>query len=267
MQSPLNFLFSTRGFYPCESDNIARTSLSAKFDSTASSREVLPSLFTARGSAPLPIKKLKLYRLFLGPYMDLNVNSKTGERNGKKYLVFGGPNHLVRSNFANMALPLRIQRWRGVRPLESVAFIFAPYCNRSSNMPISAESQARWRRVQPSRSSMVWPSLVPAKFREPEEDLSDEFPVKLLELRSRLVCSFSSIALARVKEEIHETCSYTALTSTSKLTMWRYTAFLSLVRTPSQIWCATEWRYWLSFGLRTKSFSAYCNQKKTKELK
>lgn len=42
--------------------------------------------------------------------MDLNVNSKTGERNGKKYLVFGGPNHLVRSNFANMALPLRIQR-------------------------------------------------------------------------------------------------------------------------------------------------------------
>lgn len=184
----------------------------------------------------------------------------------EKYLVLGGPNHLVRSSLANMALPLRIQRWSGVWPLESVAFIFAPYCNRSSNMPISAVSQARWRRVPPSGSSMVWLSLVPAKFREPEEDLSDEFPVKQLELRSRLVCSFSSIALARVRDEIHDTCSYTAFTSNSQLTMWRYTAFLSLVRTPSQIWCATEWRYWLSFGLRTKNFSAYCNQKKTKEL-
>lgn len=110
-------------------------------------------------------------------------------------------------------------------------------------MPISAVSQARWSRVQPSRSSMAWPSLVLAKFKEPEEDLSDEFPVKQLELCSRLVCSFISIALARVKEEMHDTCSYTTFTSTSQLTIWRYTAFLSLARTPSQICCAMEWGY------------------------
>ena len=162
-----------------------------------------------------------------------------------------------------MGLPLRMQRCSGVWPLESVAFICAPYCRRSSIMPMSAVSQARWSRVHPSRSSKVWPSVVPAKFVELVEDLSNESTVKLLELLSRLVCSCNSIALARVIEETKDVCSYTALTSASEFTMWRYTAFLSLARTPSQICCATKWGYWLSFGLRTKIFSAYCNQKKT----
>ena len=156
-----------------------------------------------------------------------------------------------------------MQRWSGVWLLESVAFIFAPYCRRSSIMPMSAVSQARWSSVHPSRSSKVWPSHVPARFVELVEDLSNESPIKQLELWSRLACSCNSITLARVKEEPQDVCSYTAFTSASELTMWRYTAFLSLARTPSHICCATKWGYWLSFGLRTKSFSAYCDQKKT----
>lgn len=170
--------------------------------------------------------------------------------------------HLVRSNFANVFLPLRIHRSSGVWPLESVAFTFAPYCKSSSSIPMSAVSQARWRRVHPSRSSIAWTSLVPLKFEELAEDLSNESPAKQLALWSRLVCSCISITLARVKEELHEACSYTAFTSGSELTMWRYTAFLSLARTPSQICCATKWVYCPSFGLLTKSLSAYYDQNK-----
>jgi hypothetical protein len=127
---------------------------------------------------------------------------------------------------------------------------------------MSAVSQARWRRVHPSRSSIAWTSLVPLKFEELAEDLSNESPAKQLELWSRLVCSCISITLARVKEELHDACSYTAFMSGSELTMWRYTAFLSLARAPSQICCATKWVYCPSFGLLTKSLSAYYDQNK-----
>ena len=58
-QLQCSWLFSKSSFslvsYPFESDNRARTSLSTKFDSTASSNGVLPSPFTARGSAPLQL--------------------------------------------------------------------------------------------------------------------------------------------------------------------------------------------------------------------
>lgn len=127
--------------------------------------------------------------------------------------------HLVRSSLANVALPLRIHRWSGIWPLESQAFMFAPYCRRSSSMPMSAVSQARWSRDHPSKSSMVWPSLVLAAFEELTDDLSNESPVKHLELWSRFVCSCNSITLARVKEELHNVCSYTTFTSASELTM------------------------------------------------
>lgn len=161
-----------------------------------------------------------------------------------------------------MFLPLRIQRSSGVWPLESVAFTFAPYCKRSSSIPMSAVSQARWRRVHPSRSSTAWPSLVPLKFEELGDDLSNESPAKQLEVWSWPVCSCISITLARVNEEAHDACSYTAFKSGSELTMWRYTAFLSLARTPSQICCAIKWVYCASFGFRTKSFSAYYDRNK-----
>lgn len=42
--------------HPFASANIARTSASSKFDSIASSRDVFPSPFTARGSAPLHVQ-------------------------------------------------------------------------------------------------------------------------------------------------------------------------------------------------------------------
>lgn len=50
-QTPIYFLFHPS--YPFESDNKARTSLSSKSDSTASSTGVLFSLFNTCGSAPL----------------------------------------------------------------------------------------------------------------------------------------------------------------------------------------------------------------------
>jgi len=109
---------------------------------------------------------------------------------------------LESSNLAIIDLPLRIQRCKGVRPLKSVALIFAPYCRRSSTIPMSAVSQAMWSSVHPSRLTIGWPSLVPTKFIEQLEDQSNVFPAKLGPW-SLFACSCNSITLARVKELLH----------------------------------------------------------------
>src|ERR1044072_1580101 len=51
-----------------------------------------------------------------------------------------------------------------------------------------------------------------------------------------------------------------ALTSTSDLTICRYTAFLSLLHMLSHTCCATERRRWFFVIRRTKTFSEYCDK-------
>ena len=75
-------------------------------------------------------------------------------------------NHLVRSNFAIAEFLPMIQRWSGTRPLESDAFIFAPYWRSSSTMPMSVVRQARWSREQPSEYSfLIWSLLLFNEFK------------------------------------------------------------------------------------------------------
>lgn len=169
----------------------------------------------------------------------------------------------MRGNLAADAFPFRIHRWSGVWPLASEAFTFAPYCRRISNMPMSEYSQARWSKEHPSRSSMLSISFSADTLDELSEDLHAKSPVHWLMFGAWLVCSGRRITFARVKEEFEDVSSYIALTSASKFTMYRYTAFLSLLRTPSQICCANNQRCCESFGFRTNSFSAYCLTNKT----
>lgn len=170
--------------------------------------------------------------------------------------------HLERSSLARTVLPLRIQWWSGVLPLESEAFILAPYCRRSSNMPISAVWHARWSREQPSRkSSPSWSLLLLAEFKElASNDLPNESPGWVLDWWPRFGFSCNIITLARLKELLMDACLCTALGSASEVTIHRYTAFLSFLWTLVHILFATE-RRWCSFGLQTKSFSEYCKRR------
>ena len=128
--------------------------------------------------------------------------------------------HLKRSNLAADAFLFKIDRWSGVWPLESDAFTFAPYCRRSSNMPMSAYSHARWSKEHPSRSSMLSNSFSADTLDKLSEDLHVRSPVHWLVLDPWPVWSGNRITFARVSEELEDANSYAALTSASKFTIY-----------------------------------------------
>lgn len=153
-------------------------------------------------------------------------------------------------------LPPRMQWWRGVWPFTSQAFILAPYCKRSSIMPTSAVRHARWSSEHLSKHSSIslWSSFRLSELIELVAEAScKESPVPS---NTDPGCRSKRMTFASVEEVSDAACLCKALTSTSETTMQRYTAFLSLPRTASQMCWAVE-TYRSAVGLQTKSFSTY----------
>lgn len=163
--------------------------------------------------------------------------------------------YLATSSFAKEVLPLRMQWWRGVWPFASRALILAPYCKRSSIMPTSAVRHARWSSEHPSKHSSIsfWSSFRLSELIELVAEASwNESPVPS---NTEPGCRSKRMAFASV-ELLNAACLCKALISTSESTMRRYTTFLLLPRTASQICWAVE-ICWSAVGLLTKSFSTY----------
>ena len=134
----------------------------------------------------------------------------------------GVKNHLFSSIFAIAVLPLMMQWCRGVWPIESEAFMSAPYCRSSSTIPMSAAWHARWSSEQPSwHPSMDWSSVVLGLSEELEDALPKELSTKKSNLLSTLTCSCNFITSARVKNVLDDAFPWIALTSTSELTILR----------------------------------------------
>ena len=161
-----------------------------------------------------------------------------------------------------------MQQCSGVRPLESRAFISAPYCRSSSTIPASQVRHAKWSTLEPfCMSSISWLLHWYDMLELLEEGMLKESPVTATNYCYMTSCNFNSNNFVGVetfwdKKEIPSSAwPLIALTSTSDLTICLYTAFLSLAQMLSHTCCATERRRWLFVIRRTKTLSEYCNKR------